>query len=235
MGISTGSVNAASSAALTPSLRLVSEPSYRISVHGRHWRPLSEVAFSVTQGSTVTGLALRATSIGTFIVGIKNINLCAGEVFNAWDLGGDHASIHGPALPCPVPLRLPKPELTVLKGEAIPLAPVHVDGPTGKTVQINIGNAIYVWQPGTKHPAYFPSVPSTYFALIGAGTTPPRACPEVECSQGFYWEWVGIHAGNSVVSMTPWCRRQKPVCEIASWVISVRILATPAASSWQAR
>ena len=118
----------------------------------------------------------------------------------------------------------PTPTLTVIDGTQIVLTPAHVDGHTSKAVTIALGGALYVWEPGNAHPAYLPSAPDKHLDLIGAGTTPPRACPEIECAQGFFWEWVGVRKGSTAITMTPSCRRLRPMCEIASYAISVHIV-----------
>ena len=93
-----------------PTLRLVSESGYTISVEGLNWPPGREVAFSVAQGNVVEGLAVRPAANGTFTVGVTTIDLCAGERFTARDLMGHKATQLGPGLMCPVSsIRLHQP------------------------------------------------------------------------------------------------------------------------------
>jgi len=205
-----------------PTLRFTSKPHYQLAVQGSGWPALQPVTFSLGQGDSVFGLELAPAKNGTFIVGVNNIDLCNGDAFVARDLKGDRANLQGPGLGCPVSQNPPMPILTVVRGHQIKIAMTHVDTPTrGKPVVIRLADALYLWEPGITRPGFLPSAPSSYFALIGRGLTPPRACPEVECSAGFFWEWAGMRVGQTGIAMTPSCY---PKCEIASYDIPVKIV-----------
>lgn len=204
-----------------PSLRLVALPGYRLGVAGAGWGARHKVTFSLQQQSRVVGLELRAARAGRFTIGVRNIDLCNGEVFVARDLHGDRVQIEGPPLACPASLHPPVPVLTVVKGRQVHIAIRHVDFPSQRgRVVIRRSNALYLWEPGTRGPTWIPSAPEPYFSLIASGTTPPRECPRIECSAGFFWEWVGMKRGLTGIAMNPSCY---PRCEIASELIEVRI------------
>jgi hypothetical protein len=111
--------------------------------------------------------------------------------------------------------------LTVLKDKQLPFKVTHVDvPPRGQTVVIRLADAIYLWEAGTTGPGFIPAAPAAYFELLARGRTPPRACPEVECAAGFFWEWAGMKVGHTGIAMNPHCY---PKCEIASYLIPVKI------------
>lgn len=207
-----------------PTLRFVNEKGYRISVKGVGWSHKTRVTFAVRQGSTTEGLELRTTAKGPFVVGVNNIDLCGRSLFKTRDFKGHSARVRGPALECASPDHPPVPVLTVVKGHELHIAVTHVDTPPKHTIVIGRGNALYLWLAGQHHPSFTPSAPKKYFALIGQGTTPPRACPQIECAAGFFWEWVGLKLVRTAITMTPWCRRYQPPCEGPSYTIRVRII-----------
>jgi hypothetical protein len=113
------------------------------------------------------------------------------------------------------------PVLKVLRGKLIPIHVTHVDFPhNAAIVVIKMADALYLWEAGTSTPTYQPSAPQAYFQLIGQGITPPRACPQVECAAGHFWEWVGMKIGRTAIVMNPSCF---PKCEMPSALIEVRI------------
>lgn len=216
-------VNAARSNT-APRLRIVHKSGFKISIKGSGWASKSRVTFSVNQGLGVEGLELLTSSSGTFIVGIRHIDLCHHSAFTSRDLTGHTATLHVSTRACATRSPEPVPELKVLKGSCVGMSVTHVDGPAHPAVVINLGNAIYIWQPGAKHPAYLPAAPFKYFDLLDRGTTQQRACPETECAAGFYWEWAALTSGTTGITMTPWCARKKPACLTPTYVIRVRIV-----------
>jgi hypothetical protein len=111
-----------------------------------------------------------------------------------------------------------------MKGTLVTINVRHIDGIGARgPVVIRLGDAIYLWEPGTKRPAFIPTAPTRFFAIIGEGKTLPRKCSQIECSAGFFWEWVGVHTGKTEIGMNPKCRYSKPECAIASYAIPVRI------------
>lgn len=210
-------------AATKPSLALTGAKGYRLAVSGSGWGSGKLITFALRQRFTVVGLELTSTHSGTFLIGINHIDLCNGETFTARDLKGDKAQIQGPGLGCPVRPHPPVPTLKVLKGGVFAAAVHTVDLPSRPaSVTMLLADAVRIWQEGSGKPAFLPKAPEAYFALIGRGTTPPRACPEVECSAGFFSIWAGMKVGQTGIVLNPRCY---PKCKIFSREIPVTITA----------
>jgi hypothetical protein len=212
--------------AVKPALRFTAVPGYRISIAGSGWLGGSLITFTASEGTIDAGLVLRATKRGGFVVGINNIDPCAGIAFEARDFSGDHFTLPGPALGCVSPYPLPTPVLKVVKGHAVTISVKHVDG-TGNRhpVVIRLGDAVYVWESGSENPSLVPSVRTAYFQLIGKGQTLARRCSKVECAAGFFWEWVGMKVGKTTIALEPACAAAKPPCLAPVLLIPVRIKA----------
>jgi hypothetical protein len=207
-----------------PILQFQPTSGYRMSIAGSDWSANQPVTIAVDQTPTVTGLELRTTSAGTFSVGVKNIDLCTHAVVGARDLLGDAVTLPGPALECTSRFPVPVPVLTILSGAALKVAQTHVDGwgPSG-SITIRLGDAIYVWEAGKNRPLAEPEIDPSFFQLNAEGTTDLRACSGAECSAGFYWEYIGVRAGRTTLTLNPSCRKSTPPCEIPSRAIAVRI------------
>ncbi|GEM_PF-3477715 len=203
-----------------PALKLISVSGYSLAIRGTGWPAKQRVVFALRQKPVVVGLELWTTPRGRFSVGVKHIDLCNGETMVARDLHGHRVVLSGPGLGCPPARKPPIPQLTLLHGRPAPPAVTHVDGMAHKPVTLRLGDAVYVWEQGTRKPLYVPSAPSAYLALMARGRTPPRACPEVECAAGAFWEWVGVRVGTTAITMNPSCR---PGCELPSYLIPVKI------------
>ena len=50
--------------------------------------------------------------------------------------------------------------------------------------------------------------------FLGRGTTPPRACAQVNCAQGFYWRWVAVRTGDTGIDLSAACRKSTPPCMV---------------------
>jgi hypothetical protein len=89
---------------------------------------------------------------------------------------------------------------------------------------LHVGDELTIWEAGTVRPAFRPQADPAYLALTGQGTTPPRACPQPDCDAGFYWGYVAIRAGQTLVDMSPGCREVTPPCMAPDFAITVKIL-----------
>lgn len=209
-----------------PALHFVSKSGYRQTVRGDGWSPKHPVVFSLLQGSRVLGFEIQADGKGFFVVGVKKIDLCAGETYAARDWGGHRVVLRGPGLECPIRRNAPVPQLRFLTGSNQPFSAVHVDLPRTKSASVRLGNAIYLWEEGAKTPLFLPSAEAKYLELFGQGKTPPRACPRVECTAGFYWEWAAMKDGSTSIVLDPACR---PRCATPSYDVTVTIRGNRAA------
>lgn len=189
-----------------PLLRLVPAQGYQLAVAGKNWNPRSRVTLALAQGDRVAGLEVRASGDGTFEVGVKHIDLCGGEAITVRDFFDHEVTVHGPRLMCPTRSNPPVPVLTILRGSTPDMAVVPLMGKTTHTTTtIKQGDVVYFWSPGSKHPAMTPRAPHYYFSLITRGQRPSPACTTVKCRPGFIWEWVGMKAGDTGVTLGPWC------------------------------
>lgn len=235
--LSLGSVQSSLAKGKAPTLHLAGAAGFRIAVSGDGWAPRSRVAFSVRAGPWVEGMALQTTAAGTFRIGIRNTELCGGSSFRARDLRGHSAVVYGPALKCPAPFSPPKPVVTVLLGTRLRIETKHsanrargtvqeirLLAPGARTETLHLGDALYLWEPGTVRPAFRASANSRYLELIGQGRTPPRACPQVDCEEGYYWEWIAVTTGTTFIDLSPACRESRPACAIPDFAIRVQIL-----------
>jgi hypothetical protein len=151
--------------------------------------------------------------------------MCARPVFVALDFAGNRAVLHGPPLGCATRTDLPTPTLAIVRGKAVKHRIVRIFGLQPRALTVHRGDELYVWESGTTRPAFRPGVDPVYLSLLRAGTTPPRACPEVWCDAGFSWDYVAIRAGHTSVDMSPGCRETAPPCELPDFSIDVQILA----------
>ncbi|HZT96719.1 MAG TPA: hypothetical protein VFB34_07760 [Chloroflexota bacterium] len=218
--LATSGASPANTRSPAPALKLTGAKGYRLAVAGSGWPASSRVTFRLTQGAfPVEGFELITTKRGQFEIGVNNIDLCNGEMLTARDLAGHSVGIPGPGLACPVRKNPPAPVLTILVGQPANISVRHIDWPSQRgPVTIRLADAVYLWEGKS---GFLPSAPWKSFQLIQRGTTPPRDCPEVECAAGFYWEWVGMAVGNTGIAMNPRCA---PKCEIASYLIPVKIV-----------
>ena len=206
-----------------PSLIFVPINSHLVGIAGSHWKPNSRATFAVRQSTTLTGLEVKATSAGTFFVGIDSIDLCVATTVVARDFTGDRAQTSLPRFDCRPRVPRPVPVFTLISGTAIAVNVTRIYGiGAGRSVVIRLGDAVYLWQPGTTRPLFVPSVASRFLSLVGRGTTPPGGCAKcVYC--GVLLGVCGRDSGQTQIIMNPSCRLQNPRCGIPSYVIPVRI------------
>lgn len=212
--------------AATPALRIVQVTGYTIAVEGVGWPHRARISIALHQGAFVRGLELKANRRGSFRVGVTNVNLCSGVIFEAHDLKGHAETARGPALACPIPLNPPVPILKVLRGAStLPDESRLVAVSRPGTTTLRVGDELYLWQPGTRNPLYTPSVDASFLTLIDYGPTPARACIQTACGQGYFWTWIAIHPGDTFLTLSPACRQSKPQCEVPSFEYMVHIVA----------
>jgi len=199
---------------------------YSLAVKGTGWPASSAVAFELSQAGNVYGLELRTDSTGAFLVGISHFSCSGGGISQARDLSGDQAM--APVLdPCG-PGKLQTPTLTVLGGRLIDEKIVRVAGMGhGKVIKIGLGSALYLWEPGKVTPDIMPSAPANYLFLIGKGQAVSPSCHTASCPMGFFWEWIGVKAGNTAIVVRPWCGAhvcpQASEALMAEWVALIRL------------
>lgn len=214
-----------SQAAAKASLHIVPVPAYRISVEGQGWSRSHVVTVSLHAGPWAVSVRIRPNRNGAFTVGARQVDLCGGVSFQARDPSGRTASVRGPQLMCPSMSNPPKPTLTVLKGKQVQARVVRLLAPNRPgAVTIHRGDELYVWEAGTILPAFTPQADETYLELVEEGTTPPRACPQVDCASGFYWIWLALHTGIANIDLSPACRQSRPPCGMPDFLLRVHIL-----------
>ncbi len=207
VALSTGpAATAATSYQVSPTLELVPRRGYLVAVAGRHWVPRSRITFIASMGRQVTGLEVRANGDGTFEIGLRHISLCDRDTYTARDFFDHEVRLSGPKLMCPVRLNPPIPILVIVKGikpqmDVVPL----IERGQSSLLVIKQGDAVYYWSSGWKHPSMVPRAPHRFFSLIERGTTPATTCPNLKCGKGYLWEWVGVTAGNTGITLSPWC------------------------------
>jgi hypothetical protein len=214
----------AAPAAAVPSLRFVSAAGFPLAIAGRGWVGASRVVFSVQEIAVAAGLQVRITRKGTFLVGLTGVSLCDRPVFLARDFSTRQAKLTGPPLGCASRANPPVPQLQLLKGKLARHQIVRIYGVQPHSVTVHVGAEVYVWESGATRPAFVPKADPTFLWLLGEGTTPPRACPQVGCDAGFYWDYVALQAGKTLIDMSPWCREAQPPCEMPDFAIAVKIL-----------
>lgn len=208
----------------TPVLRFVTVPHYRLTVVGTGWPQQARVVLALHAGPWVVGDELRTTKSGAFRVGVNNVDLCGGVTFLARDLARHRATLRGPALMCPSPVNPPVPKIMVLIGKQTQPHEIRIYSHAfPKSAIMYLGEKLYVWEPGTLRPFYDPKVDENYLALSAQGRTPPRLCPQPDCDAGFYWEWVAVRSGRTLVDMSPSCLQSKPACALPDFAIQIQI------------
>jgi hypothetical protein len=211
-------------AAIGPSLQFTQVANYPLAVEGQGWQPNSRVIFWIRAANIVEGRELTTTGSGTFLIGITGLNMCAGPLFQARDFASGRAKLRGPALGCAVPLNIPLPKLRILLGRPASTHLFKIYGHQTSSIAMRLGDQLYLWEPGTDAPSFYPTANARYLVLIRAGKTPPRACPQVDCDSGYYWQFVGVRAGSTSIDMAAACRLSTPPCELPDFAIAVRIL-----------
>lgn len=207
-----------------PDIRLVAAAGHRIAVHGTGWPARGRLILSVRYGGESEGLQLRTTPRGAFTVAVDSIDLCGGVTFIARDLAGHRATVQGPPLKCVSRINPPRPVFTVLLGTKLQPHEVRVRGITGPhNVTLHVGDALYLWIGGTTTPTFMPKAKARYLFPLSMGTTPPRACAQVDCEARFFWRWIALRPGETGIDLSPACRQTTPPCEIPDLLLRVRI------------
>jgi hypothetical protein len=88
---------------------------------------------------------------------------------------------------------------------------------------MKLGDRLYLWEAGTTTPLYTPHTDSTYLTLLEQYRTLPRACPQVDCAEGFAWIWVAIRTGTTIIDLSPACRQSQPPCALPDFGVTVHI------------
>jgi hypothetical protein len=211
-------------AAGPPAMRLVAVGGHRIAVHGTGWPARDRMVLSVRYGGGSEGLELGSTARGAFTVAADSIDLCGGVTFVARDSAGHRATVQGPPLKCASRINPPRPVFTVLSGTKLQPHEVRVLGATGPhDVILHVGDALYLWLGGTATPVFLPKTKARYLFPLSMGTTPPRACAQVDCQAGFFWRWIALRPGETGIDLSPACRQTTPPCEIPDLLLRVHI------------
>ncbi|HEV3312518.1 MAG TPA: hypothetical protein VG815_18550 [Chloroflexota bacterium] len=189
-----------------PAIQPVQVPGFFEGWLGTGWAPNAIVTFSLSQRGFTYGLELRTTKAGTFEIGINDLDLCFGDVIQARDLLGHETGIVGDPV-CPKGTKVTTPRLVVIHSHRVHPKVAYIFGTGhGKTTVIHMGGALYLWEKGTSSPAWVPTASDAYFSLIGHERAPgPAACAPKWCDSGFFWEWIGLKAGKTVIALQPWC------------------------------
>jgi hypothetical protein len=221
----TGSAGATALAqSAKPSLRFGATPGYRLTVIGRGWSRRARLGVSLRSGTRVSGLELRATSAGSFKLGVNQVNLCGGVLVVVSDLSGHKAQVRGPALACPIPNNSLNPVLTILKGKMAHPRAVRILSPAAPTpLTMRIGETLYIQEPGTAQPSMSASADQRYLLEIGEGKLSSGSCVQSSCPGTFFWEWLAVRAGNTAIDLSPACRQTKPACGRPDIALEVHI------------
>ena len=214
-----------------PRLSFVSLPGYRTAVQGSRWPAGARIAFSVQSASGVQVLHLRPTAGGRFLVGINAVDLCDGSRLEADDTADHRVILRGPTLACPPNARPHRPVLTLLKGKLLTPGKVAVFGPAPvrHLVSLEVGDILYLWEPGEDRPAFWPSPDFVYLTPEKRGRTVDQDCSgrpsatPADCTAGFYWEWIATRPGRTAIDLAPPCRRLRPACGLHDLLIELRI------------
>jgi hypothetical protein len=207
-----------------PTMRFVSTTGYPLTVRGEGWAPHVRVIFWVHAGTMSEGVEVKTTGAGAFAVGITGLSMCARPVFKARDFATGHAKLLGPPLGCHAPAVVPVPQLQILKGKPASRTVVKVYGLQPRSVTMHVGDQLYIWESGSGAASFTPHADSSYLVLFRMGETPPRMCPQVDCAEGFYWQYTAIKAGTTLVDLSARCRSSTPPCEIPDFALDVIIL-----------
>lgn len=214
-----------------PSLTLAAAPGYRLAVTGTHW-PSGAVLSLLTQIDAHREIVrLQATNRGTFLVGITANDPCGFVRFEAADALGHRVDLRGPQYVCSSSIRTPRFRFTVLVGKRIPSHRVSIFEPSSARgpVELDVGDRIYVWQPGEMRAAFVPHADASYLQLQRQGRTADQDCSGIpaptpaQCNAGSYWEWIALQAGRTMIDLSPACRQARPACAMPDMVIDVRI------------
>jgi hypothetical protein len=100
------------------SLRFTAARGYSLGVLGEYWGQRTVVTFVLQQGIRRTRLLLQATQAGTFLVGIRYIDLCTGGTIRA-QAQSHSAMLRLPPRACPPAAQPPTPLLIVLRGRKV--------------------------------------------------------------------------------------------------------------------
>jgi hypothetical protein len=116
------------------------------------------------------------------------------------------------------------PQLRVLQGKPAKHQVARIYGIQPRSVTLQDGDELFIWEAGTVRPAFQPHADPAYLAVVGQGTTPPRACPQPGCDAGFYWDYVALRPGTTLVDMSPGCRELTPPCAAPDFALTVKIV-----------
>ncbi|GAC1321579.1 MAG: hypothetical protein NVS2B16_03160 [Chloroflexota bacterium] len=221
----------AAGAATGPTLSIVPAPGYRLAVRGMGWPAGARLHLLARTPGGVDSVHLRVTSRGYFLVGLNNVDPCAGARFDAFDAFDHHATVRAPQTACASPGRSFRPLLAVVRGGHLPHLRLTVFGPAlPRGVQtLYVGDRLYVWQPGQGRPSVWPRSDSTYLQLIRRGRTVDQDCSGMpaatpaDCNAGFWWEWMSVRPGHTEIDLVPACRQSRIRCGSQEAVIEVQI------------
>lgn len=207
-----------------PMLHLVAITGHTIGVRGTGWNARDRIAFAVHYDQWTAGVVVRATRKGRFNVAADTIDLCGGVTFDARDVHGHHAIVHGPPLMCPSRTNPPRPTFTVTSGTGLQPRETRIVGVNGpRTVTVHVGEVVYLWLAGTVQPTFTPTADPKHLALLSEERTPPRACAQVDCTEGFAWQWMAIRTGDTGIDLSPACRLSTPPCGVPDLLIRVHV------------
>ncbi|GAC1406587.1 MAG: hypothetical protein NVSMB52_20110 [Chloroflexota bacterium] len=214
----------ASSHGVKASLHFVSAPGSVVTIAGRGWAPTAKVAFIARVGTITVGTVLRATRSGTFRVGINKISLCDRPVFEAASTVSD-ITLSGPALGCPSHANPPTPILAILKGKHQKVNAVKLASAPGRTMTVHVGDVVFIEPPTTSIP-YVPHIDTAFLASAGQSAPVGRFCEGASsrCGGTYFWKFLALHRGNTVIELTAICRTSTPPCGAPGYAIKLRIL-----------
>lgn len=217
-------VTSVQAAGAKPTLRLGHDAQQRLLVSGSGWRPNSRIVFSVHLASLTNGRELRANSRGRFALAITRLSLCSGPVFQARNLAGQSAVLHGPPLGCASPANPPVPSLHLVQGHAVSVQLERILGTIPRTVTLHLGDELYLYESGDTHPGYQPQADDHFLTVLRQGTTPARACSQPDCAAGFFWQYAAAQVGQTTIDLSPACRSVRPPCMMPDLEIEVNVL-----------
>jgi hypothetical protein len=211
-------------AASPPSLHLANSAGHRIAVQGKNWRPNAMVIVTVKFGASVSGLELRASKAGAFLVAADTIDLCGGVTFTAINPLGPRKLLQGPQLKCPTRLDPPHPTWTVLTGTRLHPRVVKLSfGGNRQPVTVHLGDVLAFQQEGNGI-QFTPSADANHLSLLQQALPAGTDCTGAACSVPTHWRWAAIATGDATIDLSANCRRSVPACELPDQLIRIHIL-----------
>ena len=206
----------ATARAVQPMLQFVTVQGFALSVRGTGWLPRSEVLFSVRVQNISTGIAIRATARGTFVVGVTNVTPCAGPRAIARDLSGRSVRLRSPGLGCPIPLHVNTPVLHAVSGKVLAPRTIIVAAARPASVNVPLGDELEITG-RSGNATYLPTVDPRYLATI----VPPDG---VVPARPTTWTFLAVRPGRTIVELSPACRQATPACAIPDFALRITIL-----------